>query len=335
MKIRLLIATCDTDYAERLSGYISVHCEDTIDVCVCKVLETLSEALSTQKHDVALMDVKMLGSVDTSSIHLPLLLWSEDEPADDVPEWIKAIPKYQRISSIVTGILEHYAKVSKNKTGLNPETANITAMWSPTGGVGKTTVALAYAASKVKEGRQVLYLNLEAFSSVPAYFGEKGKSISSVFEMLERHEGNVKMLIKGICCCEDGISYLCSPDNFDDIYALSAENVTELVSSCADVTDELIVDLSCECDSRTRQIFELSDKVMLVTDPTVAAQTKLSQFVSQNSIFDIIQEKTMLVANKGAAINSPPGGAVISLPLVQSTETSAVYKALSVSGFSS
>jgi len=333
MKLKLLIITGDTGYAEHLSSVISEHHADAIDVSVCGDTERLKDMLPARKFDVALVEAALIGNADLQSIHLPLILWTDDEDDKDISDEFKKISKYQRISSIVAKVLEYYARVSKSKRGIDSEHAGITVVWSPVGGVGKTTVALAYAAKKAAEGKQVMYLNLEPFSSVPVYFEETGKSISSVFGMLESNEGDVKMLIRGIRCNEGGIMFLCSPDNYDDMYILSVDNITELVTSCAGVTDELVIDMSCVCDRRTRQVFELADTIYLVTEPTATAQRKLFQFASQHNVFEQIRDKTVLIANKGAVISVPLTDAVIPLPPVQSIDASVVYKTLAGNSF--
>ena len=331
MRVKMLIATIDAEYAGLISDNISECHADAIEVSDCSTLEGMQEAVSKRRYDVALIDAELIKNVDIQSIHLPLLLWSENE-TEDVPEQLMRVRKYQRISSIVAAVLELYAKVSKNRHGLDSRSANITAVWSPAGGVGKTTVALAYAASNVSEDKEVFYLDLEAFSSVPGYFGKNGKSISAVFEMLDNHEGNVKMFVQGICCRENGVTYLCGPDNYDDMCILSNENINELIKSCAELADELVIDLSCVCDARTRQVFEIADKVLIVTEPSISAVAKLAQFASQNNVFESIREKVTLVANKGAVINEPFADSVISFPFVQSSDA-AVIQALSESGF--
>jgi len=308
---------------------MSEHHADMIEVSVCNTLESTQEALTRRKYDVALIDSVLFGNVDSSTVRLPVLLWSEqDDTAVTSPELIR-INKYQRISSIAAAVLECYAKVSMNRQGFDSKSANITAVWSPAGGVGKTTVALAYAASKVSEGKDVFYLNLESFSSIPGYFTRSGKSISRIFEMLDSPEGDVKMLVQGICCHESGISYLYSPDNYDDICILTSENIKELITSCASLTDELVIDLSCVCDNRSRQVFEIADKVLIVTVQEAPADVKLAQFISQNNVFESIKEKTTLVANKGAIITSPPVGSVVSLPNIRSSDETQIYKVLS------
>jgi len=331
MKVKLLIATTDTDYTEHLSSRLSQRHADAVDVTVCSSTERLRILLSAKKFDAALLEEVLADGADLRNIQLPLLLWAEDEESADTDATHRRIRKYQRVSSIVADVLEHYAKVSIDGCGIDTDRAIITAVWSPAGGVGKTTIALAYAARKISEGKQALYLNLEPFSSVPVYFAETGKSVSAVFEMLENHEGNVKMLIQGIRRYDSdvGVAYFCRPDNFDDINILSAENVNVLVEACAGVTEELVIDMSSTCDERTRQIFELADQILFVTDTTATAQIKLSQFTTQHQVFERIRDKTVLIANKGATVVEQLTDVMISLPFVQATAAPAVYKALS------
>ena len=331
MKTQLLIATSDCDYAGHLSNILSEHHADALDVSTCSTAESLREHLTARSFDVALLEASMIDDMDLRSINLPLLLWPEDENIPGEPCEFKKIRKYQRISSIVSNVLELYSKESANERGSRSKKARITAVWSPAGGVGKTAVALAYSAGKVLEGKQVLYLDLEQFSSVGAYFAETGRSISAIFEMLEAGEGNIQMLIRSLRQRDggSGITYFCRPENFDDMNILTADNVSALIDACAGVTDELVIDMSDECGERTRKAFELADRILLVTDPSRTAQIKFSQFAAQHNIFQHIKGKSALVANRGAAACDSPVDEIIYLPAVQSGDAAFVYKALS------
>jgi len=119
MKIKLLIATDDADYAEHSSGCISEHHSDVIDVSVCRTREHLQRLLIAQRFDAALLEASMAKSVDLSAINLPLLLWSEEECASAGSFELKKINKYQRISSIVAELLELCAKTLPE--GCDPE----------------------------------------------------------------------------------------------------------------------------------------------------------------------------------------------------------------------
>lgn len=334
MRMKLLVAAKDESYTGHLSGIISSHHSDVVDVAVCSTEERLKELLRLQKFDVALIDTELIESADLHNIRLPLMLWSEEESQARTGEVPGKIRKYRRVSVIVADILEQFAKVSASHHSSDSKRARVTAVWSPSGGVGKTTVALAYASKAAYEEKQALYLNLEPFSSTPAYFAQTGKSISSLFEMLETREGNVEMLVRSILCRDgSGLSWFCKPENFDDMNILSAENIAVLAEACAGVADELVVDLPCACDDRTRLMLELADKVFIVTDQTDTAQSKLSQFVSQHNVFECVKAKAALVVNRGAVVAAPPVDNVISLPLVQSADVSVIYKTLANCAF--
>jgi len=316
MRIKTLIATSDTAYTNHISGYISEHHADAVEISVCNTVENLREMLKARRYDVALMDDDLIKAVDVESVKLPLLLGADI--------------KHRRISKTISDVLEKYAAVS-GKIDLSGErTGKITAVWSPAGGVGKTTVALACAACAVAEEKEVFYLNLETFSSQSAYFTGNSKSISSVFEMIEAGTGNTAMLVQGICCMDNGIKFLCPPENFDDMCILSAENIHELVVCCAAITDELIIDLSSVCDVRTKQIFELADKILIVTDKTPGAQHKLTQFISQSNVYESIREKIILTVNKAQQDTINISEEALYLPYIDSSDVQVVYKSLAV-----
>jgi len=331
MKISLLIASGDNEYSEHLSGYLSDKYKDTFYISVCRSLQNLQELLSVSGFDAALLEQPLISGVDLSRIRLPVTLWDENASVTDARQDGHKIRKYQRISSIAAYILENYAKVSADEFDPGTGRAHITAVWSPAGGVGKTAVAVAQAYKLSAAGKRVLYLNMEHFSSSPVYFCDDGKSISSVFELLEKNTGNLKMFIQAIIRQDEdsGVSYFRRPENYDDVNILSEEDTAALLTACAGVAEELVVDLPCSCDIRTRQVFRFADKVLLVTDQTGASDAKLRQFVSQHSVFEQFKSKVVLVANRGSASPEHEFTETVALPLVQSSDAAAVSKTLS------
>ena len=330
MKISLLIASCDDDYSEQLSGYLSDRYKDAFYISVCRSSQNLRELLAVSGFDAALLEQPLASGIDLSPVRLPVMLWDESVSGTDVQPEGLTIRKYQRISSIAAYILENYAKISVGEFDPGTGRAYITAVWSPAGGVGKTTVAVAQALKLSAEGKKVVYLNLEHFSSSPAYFDDDGRSISSVFEMLEKNTGNLKMLIQAIIRqdADSGIMYFRGPENYDDINILSEEDTSALLTACAGAAEGLVVDLPGSCDVRTRQVFKLADRILLVTDQSGASETKLRQFVCQHSVYEQFKSKAVLVANRGSAYPEPLLPEMISLPLVQSSDPAAVSRAL-------
>ena len=337
MRIQLLLASEDIDYINHLSNFLADKHTDDFEVIVCSTREDLLGQLAAKRIDIALMEAPLLDIANLESVQLPLHLWTQYEKRLSIPDSIAKVNKYQRITSMVGNIIELYSKGLSNTRSLNSKKAHITAFWAPIGGVGKTTAALAYAAGKAMRGKAAMYLDLEQFSSVGTYFKESGKSISSVFEMLESEEGNVQMLIKSISKHDNdsGISYLCRPENFDDMNILTTQNIESLVDACSEVTDELIIDMSSVCDNRTQRVFYLVDKVFIVIDESLSAQIKYAQFATQHNVYQSIRDKTAIVANKGAILNSSFADEIICLPFVRSQDPITVYKTLSGISFDS
>ena len=331
MKIKLLIATDDSDYGEHLSNFLSERHSSAFDVSLCSNIEHFQNITVSNKFDSALIEPIFAAQVDLCNIHLPLILWSHDEKDADVSDNLVKVHKYQRISAITEDILESYAKISNGKLppiGIN---AKVTACWSPKGGAGTSSVALAYCAEKARTGKDVLYLSLESFSSVPVFFSDSGKSISAIFDVLEKKEGDISILINGLRRKDDksSISYFCSPKNYDDVNILSIDDTQALISACSAVTDELVIDMSCMCNKRVWQVFQQADNVFLVTDNCMSAMRKLNQFVAQHNIFQQIKPKTILVANKNSPTPELFADSAISLPYIDSDDCTAVYMALS------
>ena len=327
MKIRLLIATADRDYTDHLSNSISKRYADTLELSICSSAERLTDLTSASRYDAALLEPGFVSALAPGSVQLPFVLTDELEYSAD-NSGLKKIRKYQRISSMTGQILESCAEAGKGAGGVDASKAQVTAVWSPTGGTGKTTVALAYAASKASSGKQVVYLNLENFSSTSVYFPESGSSISKALAKLD---SNLQLFLLGIRQQDSGsgILYFCSPENYDDISILTAEDIEKLISACAAEIDELVIDLSSQIDGRIVKIFSMADKVLLIADPSNSSQAKISQFISQHNVFGQIQPKAILINNKGAGSPEERISKTIMLPFVQATDPVSVFKTLS------
>lgn len=328
MKIQLLIAAGDRDYIDHFSNVLAEKYADVFEVSVCSNGESLAELLSKRRFDVALLGADLAERTDLSGVRLPLLLWDGTSSG-----WTgESFPKYQRISSIISTVLERCADISS--MGLDPRRTRgrITVVWSPAGGVGKTITALAYAAQKVSEQKKAVYLNLEPFSSSTTFFSEGGKSISAVFGRLdERAELTLQSIRQ-----EDsgsGVFYFCKPDNYEDISLLSEEDMIRLAEAAVAGMDELIIDLGAGYDSRSAALLERADMVLLVVNDSGTCRVKLEQFQTQHELYGKLRSKCVLVVNQGGRYDESLAASMVTLPRVRSEDPVVVYKTLSAGYF--
>jgi cellulose biosynthesis protein BcsQ len=298
---------------------------------VCTSLELLGALLINKQFDSALIGTEFLKNVNLEKIRLPLILW--DGIASLENHQAHLIKKYQRISSIVSDILELYSQITPGASPVVAGRGRITVVFSPVGGSGKTTVSLAYAARMSLSGKTALYLNLEPFCSTPAFFGNEGKSISKVFESL--YSGNLEMLVQSFMQKnnETGIFYFRAPENYDDINELTEENITKLVLALTAKVDEVVIDIGSICNQQSKTLFDMADRVLLVADNSWSSQAKLQQFTEQYNIFEKVKDKTTVIANKSAKVGSQRAAAVIELPAVQSNDGKIIFETLSAREF--
>jgi len=132
-------------------------------------------------------------------------------------------------------------------------------------------------------------------------------------------------------------SYFNGPTNYDDMNTFKVEqgNISTLIDACAMYEDELIIDLSSQCDERTKKIFELADTILIVSDKSKTARIKIEQFMRQHGeVFPKIKNKVKLITNKNTKeeyiIETEEYiietlKAIVHLPFVESTEA---YKKL-------
>ena len=331
MKIQLLVAA-EADYSEYLSNTLSAKYADTFAVRSCSSKENLRDVLAAKKYDVLLVEPEWIPYVNKKNVRMVLALISERSTSTDISHDVYKTKKYQRISTLVSDALEYYSSVAPGAGDFGKSKGQIIAVWSPTGGVGKTTVALAYATRSVSLGSSVTYLGLEHFSSSGSYFSGQGKSVSALFEKLA---SNAELLVKGIRQHDSGsgIDYFNPPINYDDINELTRDDVTALVTICAHTCDSVVVDLPSICDGRTQAVFDIANMVIIVTDGSTTSAAKLEIFMSQHGVYEDIRHKTRFAMNKGAKTNDARFEASINLPFVKSDSPVSVYKALSGNSF--
>ena len=309
MKIRLLIAVTDNNYEKHLSKVLSNNPEIQYDITAFTQKSYFIETLKNKIYDIILFEQTMFDTdLNFKNSKLFILLTDENTNLDYFEKFsfIQKIHKYQRISNISREMLDYYSKVSDVKQIWGTKSSvNITSVFSPAGGVGKTSIAIAYALklanlrSDIEKRQRVFYLNLENFASTHIYFSNAGKGISDVLSKIERINPAMLMSLKQQDS-RSGISYFSMPQNYDDMNVITEENINQILTSIANanICDELIIDLPSIADKKTIQVFEKSDSIFLVTDFSQTAQQKMSQFVNQHNIFEEIRSKVTLIINK-------------------------------------
>ena len=157
MNILLAIADSNKEYLRKISEELQGYSDLTIYVYTSA--DKLENAMENESFDVVMFDPDLSESrINFSRVKMPICLYSEEAENTSLYKECAHISKYQRISKIYKDMIRAYAE----KAGYSYESdhagkMSVVSVYSPIGGSGKTTVALAIAGLAAKKGKKPLF----------------------------------------------------------------------------------------------------------------------------------------------------------------------------------
>ncbi len=329
MKIKLLLAINDKEYSGYLSKVLASSKEDTFEITTILNKEQMLNENTKYVYEIIIISEDMycyFESIDKSKL---IVLVDETRKVSSQFEKFNLIKKYQRISNIKKEVIEIYANKSEVVIKAKKGECTLSTFWSPIGGVGKTTLALAYCLQKSLQGKKVIYCNLENFSSVPSYFELAGKTISTVFEKID---SNLDIHIQSNLSLDEntGINYFEPANNYDDINILTPEQIEKFIKSCEKICDELVLDLSSTYNEKVKTMLEISTKIYLVTNSNEVCEKRMELFYLQHNVYDKIKNKIKYVYNKCNRNSTMYDKNSVVIPFINVDNYKVIYKTISI-----
>lgn len=299
MVIRIAIADENTEYINRLINVLERY--ENLDLSAYTDTDALENAIRTKKIDILLFGSSIISSYMLENREfIPVILW-EDEGANQEFLQYRKIYKYQSISKIYQQILEIYAEISGD-SGEMPGHRKVTtiAFYSPIGGAGKTTIALAAATKYALQGKRTIYLNLENIASDDCYLPRtEGHGISEIAASLEENINHSLKIQSLLQTKRENLFYLNHFDSPNDFAELSEDEEKKLIEIIqrTGLFDVLVIDMQTVVDEKAMAVFELADRVVLVEKPDEIAEKKLCCFYGQTHIINEYGRKMVRVMN--------------------------------------
>lgn len=285
MNISIAIADENKNYLERLVEVLQEY--EELSVSIFTSAELLTQALQSRRFDIVLFDPDICENKLTFyNVRLSMCLYSEDAQNAMMYADCDKIFKYQRISKIYKELMKAYA----DKAGYmfdfdNSQNTKVVAVYSPIGGSGKTTIALAIAYKLATCGQEVLFLNMEQLDSTSCINAHTGEA-EGITALLEAISGNTnfELKLKGLAKKDlKGVSYIEGFGRLVDYNIVTAQEVGELIdkirkSGCCDI---FIIDMESRLDNVGQVIFEKADNVIVVEKSGDIATKKVDMFAQQ------------------------------------------------------
>ena len=284
MNIKIAILDSDINYLERLSGVFQQY--DELSVSVFTKKDTLEQAMEQNTFQIILFhpDISESQMVFGAGV-MPICLCDDETKNRKLYPHAAVIQKYQRISNIYKEILKCYAEYADDN-GMDffqEGSAKAIAVYSPIGGSGKTTIALAVARKLHRMNKRVLFLSTEQFNSSSLHFPVQEEGITRLIEVLGGNS-NFQLTLKGILKeNESGLFYIEGFSrlvDYEDVSCEEIETVINKIRQC-DVCEFMIIDAGSSLDKITKTVLETADKIVLVQRNSEHADIKMKFFDTQ------------------------------------------------------
>lgn len=309
--IRIVLADPNMEYLTRLENVLANYKDLAISIYTDKA--ALENALRSKKIDILLFESSIYdGQVSLGKDTLAIMLYDVEEAIPDSCKEFKKVNKYQRIGTIYQQVMYEFSEYARNRGIVIGGTKTKTiAFYSPIGGCGKTTLALATAIKLSMEGKKTFYLSYEDIASegcVLQSANEKG--LSEIAAVLE---SNVDFAIKiqGLLQQKnDNLFFLKHFDSPNDIYELSGEEREKILEILENTRlfDVIILDMGTSLSKDSLKVFDVAESIVLVERNSTISNYKMETFLAQSHILRQFKSKMVRLVNfhmgNGSGVNS-------------------------------
>lgn len=310
-RITLLIADYDELYVESLVNFLMTNYSRRFQISSFTKPEYLYSYLSAEgcNADILLIDPEVnLEEIPLSNVKT-ILAMACGQGVTEIKGY-KAINKYQNADNFVSSILAAFSENGQGFAlpGHDTKASRVISVYSPVGGIGKSSICAALAINMSASGYKVFYLNMESTPSTSCFFHDKNNNnLSTVLFSIKGKSQNTQLKMEGAKCFDstNGVYYFTPPDSTFEIEEMQPEELKILVDllKTSGQYDYVFIDLSSSISMNNIALLEACDRIILPIDQDISSEIKLSalneelKILNQQKSINLL-EKTKIVLNK-------------------------------------
>ncbi|AZN43009.1 P-loop NTPase family protein [Paenibacillus albus] len=278
-KRSLILAAVDTDYTERLADYIrhspfGESWQLTVFTNPDALLRFIRGGYAV---DLLAADAELLGELSSSGCTegLPVVALAEGGGGGGggkrtgYAHEIARIQPLPQLLQALTAAFAAYGGTAVQNRGITSEVAGVAvvSVYSASGGIGKTTLALQLCQQVAISGARVFYLNLEQWNSWVIGEGKEGsEDMAQLLYLVQTEPERAATLLVSLRKRHValGVDYIAPCGNADERLSLTDVHVTKLIEAIKATGDYdvVIADLDSRMDSMHIGVFEASQHVL-------------------------------------------------------------------------
>jgi cellulose biosynthesis protein BcsQ len=209
---------------------------------------------------------------------------------------INKIYKYTSVREIFNEVISKTSEQSLKPVN-GAGSTKVIMIYSPSGGIGKTTTALGICGAIAKCNKRVLYLNTETIQSYNLMLSDKSFCSGSFEKYMLAKQENIVSLLGGAIGSEL-FDYLKPFRQSISSLNISMEHYKYLIDALktAGSYDYIVVDTSADFTSEKTMLMSFADKTIIITGQDAVSAAKLDCLLSNIDCSD--SSKFIFVCNK-------------------------------------
>ena len=306
-KINIVLADSDELYLNKLTDYFmektamfEVSSFTSRDSLIAYMLE------KNIKIDVIVFAESMANEL-IANAEIPAKIFLSDGTYSDVVGF-DSVNKYQKAEKLVHSIQMIYAEQTGHVevvTGGDKQTKAI-GVFSPVGGCGKTTMALALSMYLASHGKRVFYLNYEIINSTTEFLNTApGGSLSDVLLAMKTKGANIGLRIVSNKYFDAGmnISFINPPESALEVNELTTPEQIKLIKELENIGDfdAIIIDFDSGFSEAKLELLDACDFILTPFTTDEVSLVKMRLFMREFGMrgeLDVIFKKMSLAVNK-------------------------------------
>ncbi|MGN0141215.1 MAG: chromosome partitioning protein ParA [Roseburia sp.] len=308
MKIHLAILESDTAYLKRIVSVFNMKYADKLEIYSFTNESSAMQSLKEAKIDVFLSSDAF--EIDLEKIP-PRCGFAYLVDASDVESMrgVEALCKFQKAELIYKHILNIFSEKTSAVTGIHLEEnhgAKVVAFISAAGGTGCSTAAAACAAHFARNGKKVLYLNLEQFGSADVFFQGEGQGhLEDIIYTIKSKKGNLYLKLESTVKQDaTGVFFFSAAPVALDMMELKDEEIRQILVELKTYCEYEYIILDFDFTMKSGQIELLKEcyQIALIADGAVASNQKTERLLTALNILEQ-QNDTKLLMRTGILYN--------------------------------
>lgn len=297
-KKTIVLADPDVEYLAPLQSKLFSEAGNSINVEVITSEEYFQEYFAAPRRvDLLLTDEKLyteeLLKQDIGAI---LVLSETERDSEDFRDTrVRYLYKYTSTKKIFDEII-YWGKNELKEIKKSKET-QVVLIYSPSGGCGKTTIALGLSQFLQEKYKKVLYVDAESIQSFQVYLNIDDTLSAREVQMLRQENiDNYKAI--SACICEKGFSYLPPLMGVMTSWEIGYPAYIRFIENAkkSGDYDYIIVDTdSCFSESKAEMV-RMADKAILIVNNTLIDSFKMEMFLKSVSAKN--NDKFIFICNK-------------------------------------